>query len=62
MSARRWKETIAARFDKAVVRDPLTRTLFEITFDQENRLRVLESRPAITRAQAMATLKSKYLG
>ncbi len=36
--------------------DRIKRLLFEINFDQENRIRVLEGAPAITKAQYKAAL------
>lgn len=40
--------------------DKFTRLLFEINFDQENRIRVLEGKPAISRAQYRAALIAFY--
>lgn len=66
MSARKWKTAeqrdLTRRFNRAIKADPLLKTMFEIMFDQENRLRALESRPPVTRAQARAFLKIKYTG
>lgn len=41
-------------------KDKLIRLLFEITFDQENRLRVLEAAPRITKARYKNALVSTY--
>lgn len=43
-----------------ISRDRLNRVLFEINFDQEQRLRVLESQPAITKAQYRNALVNLY--
>lgn len=40
-------------------RDRLARLVFEIEFDQENRLRALEGKPAVTRAQYRDALVSR---
>ena len=40
-------------------RDRVKRLLFEINFDQENRLRALEGSPSITKAQYRAALLSR---
>ncbi len=41
--------------------DKVRRLVFEIEFDQESRLRVLEGKPAITKAQYRDALKSRLL-
>lgn len=44
----------------AMESDKVKRLIFEIDFDQENRLRVLEGRPAITKTQYKDALKTRY--
>lgn len=44
----------------AIDSDKFVRLLFEINFDQENRVRTLEGRPAITRAQYRTALINTY--
>lgn len=58
MSAKRWSK--AGEFDRDVVRDPVLRVLLRVMFDQENRLRVLEGRAAISEAQARTALKQMF--
>lgn len=66
MGASRWKSAaerdLGIQFDRRITSDPILRTLFEVMFEQENRLRVLENRPAVTRAQALASLRSTFTG
>lgn len=40
--------------------DALARTILNVNFDQEERLRVLETAPAITKLQYTTTLKALY--
>ena len=53
--------TPAERFDLEIKRSRILRVLFEVMFDQENRLRALEGLSPITRAQARTALRNKYL-
>lgn len=65
MSAERWagrRPDAGADFDRRVKTDRLLRVLFEVTFEQENRIRALERRAEITRAQAVAALRAKFVG
>ena len=63
MSARRWRPgTATQEFDRKISGDRVLRALFEVMFDQENRLRALEGRPALTRKQAQAALRQRYVG
>lgn len=48
--------------DARLNNDKLARLLFEINFDQENRLRTLQGQGAITRAQYLGALKATYAG
>ncbi len=55
-----WADTIAGReIDGEFVSQRIARLLFELEFDQESRLRVLEAQPAITRAQYRAALLAR---
>ena len=40
--------------------DKRTKLLFDINFDQENRLRVLEGKPPITKSQYKTALINQY--
>jgi len=62
MSAIRWKTDAdrGRRFDKDIKHDPVLRALFETLFDQEKRLRVLEGKPPLSKAQARAALRSRF--
>lgn len=57
-------DLIATELDKeaslTIDSDKFKKLLFEINFDQENRLRVLEGNPPITKAQYRAALISQY--
>jgi hypothetical protein len=53
---------LAARFDRAIQNDPLLKTLFEVMFDQENRIRTLEGNPPVSRSQALTSLRNMYTG
>lgn len=44
----------------ALESDKIKRLLFEVNFEQENRVRALESKPAITKAQYKAAIKDLY--
>jgi len=48
------------RADNDLQKDKLTRMIFEINFDQENRIRTLEGKPAITKWQYLVALKNQY--
>ncbi len=65
MSARRWpgrRVDAGANFDRRIGRDPILKPLFEVMFNQENRLRALEGKPALTRTQARQALRDRYTG
>lgn len=57
MSAKPWTAAIVHvdRVDK----DPPLKAIFLTLFDLENRVRALEGRPPVTRAQALAALKAR---
>lgn len=46
--------------DAEFVGSKIGRLIFEINFDQENRIRVLEGKQAVTKAQYLAALKDRY--
>ena len=50
------ERSIAANFENS----KFARLLFELNFDQEKRLRVLEAKPAITKAQYRDAIKTRF--
>jgi len=66
MGAERWKSAaerdLGNQFDRRIKSDPLLKTLLEVMFNQENRIRTLEGRPTISRSQAQASLRAMFTG
>lgn len=48
--------------DNNVNASKVERLMFEIHFDMENRMRVLESRPAVTKQQYLTAIKNIFKG
>jgi len=63
MARKRLNDTTpAAEFDKGIRNDRTLKTLFKVMLDQENRLRALEGRAAVSAADARARLKALFAG
>lgn len=61
MAQKRLNETDpAAAFEKTIRNDRVLKTLFRVMTDQENRLRALEGRPAVSGAEARAQIKALF--
>lgn len=63
MARKRLNETTPeGAFEKSIRNDRVLKTLFKVMLDQENRLRALEMRPAVTGTEARAQLKALFTG
>jgi hypothetical protein len=47
-------------FEKVVRKNPILPVLVDVLYDYDKRVRVLESRPAITKVQFRAALKQRF--
>lgn len=54
-------ESKAMEFDR-IAKSGVMRAVFEVLFDQENRLRALENKQPVSRAAALAAFKTKFTG
>ena len=57
---KRHKLPAASEFAARIKNDRVLKALFEVMFEQENRIRALENKSPITRAQAKTVLKQKF--
>ena len=54
------QEQLAAQAEARLDADRFNRLLFELNFDQENRIRALEGRPSVTKLQYKTALANVY--
>jgi hypothetical protein len=63
MARKRLNETSPeAAFEKNLRNDRVLKTLFKVMLDQDNRLRALEGRAALSAADARDRLKALFMG